>query len=427
MKLELDVLIIDLIFLCIVTPIMLLSAKRIINYKRTSLADYTICLVYVFNCLPVLFDVVLGVPKYVYWYWKFEQIIGDFTLSFIYNAYIVLAMVALGLYARKIVPVTPTNSTQVKYPLFKKIFIVLVIVAPLIYIFIKCGFHIFLSYEPLAMRGVNENTRFVFNQMITISIFSYVSVFFRKERKKIEWAVMLFVFFLLIWINGKRYIIVTVLEEIIFMYQLYQVNLGKKEKRINMKFLVGCICVGIVALSVYYMQNIRIDSSSNYVYSMLRVDFGRDDVTKYAIDEVLLKGHPILEYPGQSFLSLLLFWIPRAIWPSKPYPHYQYLTASLLDVDLLHIPAGTTPSIFEMGICNFGWFGCIVAIVILILVCYFGDRRPEPNLKLFFLLFITMLLTQAIDFVSILIPFAVIIYFLRKFKIKFTFGRTRLS
>ena len=55
------------------------------------------------------------------------------------------------------------------------------------------------------------------------------------------------------------------------------------------------------------------------VYDMLRVDFGRDDVIKYVIYKEFFKQNHILDYPGQSFFSTLFIFIPRIIWPSKPF------------------------------------------------------------------------------------------------------------
>ena len=38
---------------------------------------------------------------------------------------------------------------------------------------------------------------------------------------------------------------------------------------------------------------------------MLRVDFGRDDVIKYVINKEIIRGERILEYRGETFLSLI--------------------------------------------------------------------------------------------------------------------------
>ena len=70
---------------------------------------------------------------------------------------------------------------------------------------------------------------------------------------------------------------------------------------------------------------------------MLRVDFGRDDVVKYVISEEFFKHKMILDYRLQSIISLLLFFIPRSIWPTKPYPHYMYLTGHLLNLNILNV------------------------------------------------------------------------------------------
>ena len=108
-------------------------------------------------------------------------------------------------------------------------------------------------------------------------------------------------------------------------------------------------------------------------------------------------------------LADIFIFVPRSIWPNKPYPHYRYLTASILGVDISNIPSGTTPSIFEMNICNFSWFGMPITIIVLLILCYLADNTNELREKVVYVLILTNLLTQALDAIMILIPVLVII------------------
>jgi uncharacterized membrane protein YhaH (DUF805 family) len=163
--------------------------------------------------------------------------------------------------------------------------------------------------------------------------------------------------------------------------------------------------ISLILFSGFYLIAIRplSDTSFESVYEMLRVDFGRDDVIKYVINEEIVNERMILEYRGETFISLLLFFIPRKIWPTKPYPHYMYLTASILGLSIYQLPAGTTPSLLEMTICNFGVLGFPIGIVILCVLTYLIDKCKDIDRKAIFLILSIVLLTQSMDVYSIVI------------------------
>ena len=77
----------------------------------------------------------------------------------------------------------------------------------------------------------------------------------------------------------------------------------------------------------------------------------------------------ILKYPGESILYNLLWFIPRSIWESKPYPYYKYFTSYVFS----GIYNGKiSNSNFQVNmlsefISNFGIiFGTIITLIIII-------------------------------------------------------------
>lgn len=172
-----------------------------------------------------------------------------------------------------------------------------------------------------------------------------------------------------------------------------------KSTRKKLELYTPVLFIILVLFSYYYLVVIKPLSnvSFNSVYDMLRVDFGRDDVIKFVIDQELFNNSPILEYRGQSFLSTFLTFIPRSIWPSKPYPHYMYLTSRILGTAIDKLPAGTTPSWFEMCIANFSWFGFVIGVIFIPLFCKWCDKiKSVPN-QMLVLVFIVVLITQSTD------------------------------
>ena len=404
------VVILNILFLIVSVLLVEPSAERIIRYRSSTIADYVVVLIAIFNCLPVLMDVFFGIPNYVYWYRVFEDVLGEFTICFIYNAYTVFVLAVIQFYAYKVSKEKKELSAAESVclsglrPLAVDVFLILL---PVLYCIYKYGFSVFAGYRMLSGRGVESGDSTTINQMITLSVFLYATRFFSKPRRIGSLILMTAYFFVLIWLNGKRYMLVTIGEIVFFLYQMTK---KEAEKRINLGPLIVWIAAFVIIFSAYYLTNIKVNSASQYLYGTLRVDFGRDDVTKFVIDRVLLEKKQILDYPGQSVISDLLMFVPRRIWANKPYPHYRYLTAAILGLNIYDIPAGTTPSIFEMNLCNFGWLGIPVTAAVIVGLCAFSDKNHDLSVKVIMLLILTNLLSQALDAVMILIPVLVLHY-----------------
>lgn len=105
---------------------------------------------------------------------------------------------------------------------------------------------------------------------------------------------------------------------------LYQMSNVAEEKRLNFKIILPVLAVCIVLFSAYYVTNVKITSTTDTLYSNLRIDFRRDDIAKYVIHKVLINKEEILDYPGQTFLSAIFMLVPCSIRSTKPYPHHGY-------------------------------------------------------------------------------------------------------
>ena len=415
----------DILFVIITSVIVYFPVQRILTYKSVSVADYALGIIYFFNCVPVLCDIVIGIPQYRTWFSAFQNTIADENTCLIYNVYVTIVMLVVGILASaqtKKIPQKLLSQTMVlstwRYPGLDAIILIL----PFVFAYANSGWMAFVGYETLAQRGVDSAVANTVNQLLNISIFFAISRFFVKSRKIIAMVGLAIYLFLSIWLCGKRFIIVNVLEMLFYFYQIR--NIDNKEDKINLKVWVPISVIFILAFSSFYILNIKVTTTMETLYSTMRIDFGRDDVTKYAINKVLLLGEPIVEYPGATFLSAIFMFVPRVFWPSKPYPHYRYLTASIYGTDVMSIPAGMTPSIFDMSICNFGWFGFLSTIVVICGLCYCADREDRLENKLLWLLITTNVLTQSLDAALSLIVLLFINHLFRR--VKFTFGSGRV-
>lgn len=398
------------------------SYKKICFEKNCSVSLIIICVVYVFCVLPILFNYLIGVPQYasLYWYRVFIEPMNNTRVSIIYDIYILFSLIILFIYSNKYKTksVSKSKIMFVNGTFFSKIMVVM----PYIYILISGTFNNYLKYNTTTMRGfemVNSSYFTILNAFIFMSLFTYYSNFFKSE-KKTFFSYFWFILYniSIIWIVGKRYIIANILLTIIYYLSQSELSLSLRKK---MYTLIPLIILLLVSFSGFYLIAVKPlrDTSTNNVYEMLRVDFGRDDVIKYTIEKDLIKNERILEFRGQSFLSSLLVLVPRRIWPSKPYPHYMYLTASLLNTTIFELPAGTTPSWYEMCISNFGYIGMIIACLGLLLLCKISDNSKNIDTKYIWLLFMIVLLTQGIEGYAIYIVLLIILYiisFLKRLK-----------
>ena len=381
--------------------VLIRTADRIIMKPGASVGNYIVLIVWVFCCLPILLDYLFGRPEYktVYWYKPFILPMANNEVSIIYDVLILLTVYALYFYCNGrektqkdgVVPVWNTGLSWMRPLLF------LVVVSPFVYIGISGLWPYFLTYGDAGTRGMPEGSNTLVTALLLISIVAFSTWFFKKEHFDSINIVVFFTYsFAAIWVSGKRFLIA--LLALIYVFYYLNRDLSIRSRR-RMRIVLPVLLGALIVFSAFYLVGVRplSDTSITSLYEMLRVDFGRDDVTKYVIYHELFLGDSILDYPGESFLSALFVWVPRQLWPLKPYQHYQYLTSSILDLPISQLPAGTTPSWWDMSIANFSYIGLVFAIFGLVGLAKLADKGATVSIKATILVLIVALMTQSID------------------------------
>ena len=421
----------DWVMIVISTIIMYKVYKNIIYIKNSSIANYIIAIIYVFCVIPIVLNYFIGVPNYftVYWYKPFIKAMNNNTVNIIYDGYISFTIIILYmLFAVKKSQIELKRENTLTSLFYNnKSIAILLIFLPFIIILLTGTLKNYTVYNTSSLRGFSEDISIsLVTPALILSVFTFFSVYFKDNFNFRKMIISLIYFICIVWVSGKRFMIANIIVLLIF----YIVNSNISEK-IRKKFfkLFPILCILLVIFSGFYLIAVRplSDTSFKSVYEMLRVDFGRDDVIKYVINEEIINNNKILEYRGETFVSLLLFFVPRKIWPSKPYPHYMYLTASILGLSIDQIPAGTTPSLLEMTICNFGILGFPLGIIILCILTYLIDKCKDIDSKAICLILSIVLLTQSIDVYIIAIVLLILMrIFMLLFKnksIRFVFRR----
>ena len=402
------------------------STRAILNKKSNSVADYIMIIIYVFNCLPVLLDNVLGIPDYLSigrWFVNFEKAMNDELVRTVYDLYVLLVILVLKFYLHKH-KIFYKNKQLYIYSLscfFHGKVLLLVAMIPILLALLFGHWQEYFVFMSASNRGLSGSQLAALWFFELLGLFAFYCWFFEYNNGKLKsyfWVILYTA--IIIWIDGKRYIIVTAALMFIFFYLN---SMYAKEKKIPLTLLLSflgcCFIIFYIWYAFAYKVNSVVESVSNIIYATLRIDFGRDDVTKFVLYKEIIENNPILDYRFQTILSPLFMFIPRELWSTKPYPHYRYLTAALYNTDVLSIPAGMTPSLFEMSIANFGVVvGIIMTPVILIGLISLADKAKTIPLKILYLLFINALLTQSLDAIIVVVLLLPLSSFFKKFRIK---------
>ncbi|RHP74548.1 hypothetical protein [Blautia massiliensis (ex Durand et al. 2017)] len=423
--------IVDWLMILITTIVTYKSYKKLVFDRYCSVSFYVVFIVYIFCCVPIILNYLIGMPQYtvVYWYKAFVEPMNNVDVSAVYDIYITFAILALYIYGtkmnRRLVSRATERNSVLRNENEKPWIYVFGIASPVLYVLLSGNVSKFLIYSSMNLRGVSGQDNLILNSLILVSLFCTCIMLFSGRITAKKMCILALITFILAWLQGKRFIIAVM--GVFYLFFLTKSELEEKGRKRTF-WILPIMVITLIAFSAFYLAVIKPLSNMNFdsVYDMLRVDFGRDDVIKYVIYKEFFKQNHILDYPGQSFFSTLFIFIPRIIWPSKPYSHYQYLTSSILNLPISKLPAGTTPCWYEMTLCNFGYLGYLVGIFGLIIFCYFADTMKQTKSKSLVFMFILVLLTQNTD-VYVVYILLIFMYYLKQRikhpKIVFRIGR----
>jgi len=378
------------------------ALRRIISRESRSIADYGIVLLWLFNGLPILLDLTVGPPDYGIWPWfsYLEIAVSNEAVRLTYAAYYTVLMLVLAAYSHhwhrrhSVGPelmYVASNSSVFRGPMLLAISIL-----PFLLVLMSGNVQAFLEYGDLSSRVSGGIYDLIFASEL-IGIFAFFCWYFEERVQNSNLLVLLLYSGAILWVDGKRYLIATILLVCWYFYMN-----SRKVVRISMrKVAVAAAAVAVLfgGFYVWYSQQYKtVDLTWDGVYLAARTDFGRDDVTKFVLYREIVEERPILEYRGASMLSSVLVFVPRSVWPAKPYPHYRYLTAALYGTSVLSIPAGMTPSILETSVANFGvGLGMAACCVILTAICRLADGTRSVPRRVLYLILLAALLTQSLD------------------------------
>jgi len=263
------------------------------------------------------------------------------------------------------------------------------------------------------------DTHFIVARSCQLAILS-ASILLFIEKRKFSKEIRLFrnIFVLLFviasfWFFGKRSIVAYFAVSSLAIGVVSGQLTGKKFKRVA---IIISILFGVFIL----MYGKNIDSNWVVTYENMRIDFARDAVLKFTIYRENVIESPILEYDFQTFLFNLLFYIPREIWPGKPYPYAVYLTSAVLGTsNVTYLGWGLTTSALSESIANSRWLGYFMGPLFILGLCYLSDKSNRMITKAFGMLIVSLFMV--IHFSAFTVVFLVFIFLIIKERVKIIF------
>ena len=239
--------------------------------------------------------------------------------------------------------------------------------------------------------------------VLSLSQFASILLFLcTKSKRKIVLVIILML--LNCYIYGKRSYVFTMV-----VFLAYAALLSKKATpRTIIRVLIAFIPL-LIAYAVIYAGSVR--STDIGLNTYVSVELSRDYTTIYAICAELT-GIKILNYRLETVLYSLLFWLPRAWAPWKPYPFAQYMTVELLGASRSLIGVfgwGTTTSISSEFVANFGLIGLAICILFVMICNRKADKAKTIRGKFLTIYFCFYSLT--VEFAAIAVAFTIIVLY----------------
>lgn len=230
--------------------------------------------------------------------------------------------------------------------------------------------------------------------------------------KKIGFLLTRIIFLItIVFVDQKRTLLMIVVG---ICFLIDYLNDHNTKKLIIKYIVVGGFVIGYFIAYAYLSEKVSYNDDWYYEFNEY---FFRSMHLRFAIYAAL---HPseihILDYPGQSILFSVFYFVPRTLWHSKPWPYVYYYISGVLGYSALSyskIGWGMPASYYTEFVSNFGIVGLFIGIVFTVWAARFFDRR-DFMCKFLGTSLIAMLEIYYYDNVMKILAFIVLILYLRE-------------
>ena len=382
------VVIVDLCVFLISTYIALRAVTKI-YHGRYSMLHFCVLIFYAMQVLPIFVSLFGKLDKIKLYYEYMYYAMIDDSVAYIYDLFAIAGMLILSYNADKLSKYSNVSVLSNFKLGVKRQYIVamaaICMVLPLFGIILAPHPQVYLKFSYFYMNEYsNTGLDYLYHRTI-MKILTYISfagmmVFYylaKRNKKLYTYLVLIFV----TWVNGKRTLMVFMIAGILVIDFL---KWDKHSRRYINRLIWKAIFFGIIIVGYYLFYNDK-TGKSNFAddYLLYATYFSRMSNVKVSIYDLLNQGK-MLQYPCQTLLYNLLFFIPRVLWEGKPYPYYKYFTSYVYyGVSNKVVPnMQFQVNIWSEFISNMGIFGYVAALYLVIWIVKKSEKSSNSIIML---------------------------------------------
>ena len=377
------VVIVDLCVFLISTYIALRAVTKI-YHGRYSMLHFCVLIFYAMQVLPIFVSLFGKLDKIQLYYEYMYYAMIDDSVAYIYDLFAIAGMLILSYNADKLTKYSNVSVLSNFKLGAKRQYVVamaaICMVLPLFGIILAPHPQVYLKFSYFYMNEYsNTGVDYLYHRTI-MKILTYISfagmmVFYylAKRNKKLYTYLVLI---LVTLVNGKRTLMVFMIAGILVIDFL---KWDKHSRRYINRLIWKAIFFGIIIVGYYLFYNDK-TGKSNFAddYLLYATYFSRMSNVKVSIYDLLNQGK-MLQYPCQTLLYNLLFFIPRVLWEGKPYPYYKYFTSYVYyGVSNKVVPnMQFQVNIWSEFISNMGIFGYVAALYLVIWIVKKSEKSSN--------------------------------------------------
>jgi hypothetical protein len=378
------------------------AARSILNRNQHSV-DFLVLAHFVFFGIPEILDALVSRPTY-FVYPAYRVLQYDRTVDLLYSLYISICPVVWWRFGRSnrsassFGPAVSARRTMKTLAQPFRVSLCMLSLLPCLMLLAAPDPGFYSQYAAIIRSSVSDQIA-QFHGWITVgtdvSVLSVAVLCATSPNMLRSLSLWLPVIGVSIWLNGKRNIVALTIVLLL---------LAAWERRSMSKWQFATVALVSAAGFAFYSYSFQTGTRQTNLleaaaqYENFRIDYGRDHVVKYALYcELHPAGDQILDYRGESIIFDLAMYVPRQIWPDKPWPYAVYSTAAGLGGPVRELGWGITTSWLEEAIANFGWVGLIAGPALFVLIARVGDASANKLCGLLTILNLCLLLVVQIS------------------------------
>lgn len=401
----------DILTILIASAILMIPIKKL--YRDTNnIMDICIIIFYIMQVFPLVIQWIIGdVTEIATESDRIYFAMTDEWVSLIYDILILFSMIIMIIVRQRIGSNgkrdnISKNLNSIKVSNLMFLILNCMIFLPLILgLFLAPDKSVYSKFSFFYMEGIEsrESSAYLFHVSVmyrlkNISLlFILISYFLQKDTKNRKNFPIIIGIILCTWIEGKRGVLTYALIGIL---AIDYIKKNQDNKRIIKKAMVFLTII----ISYFIIYNSLTGKGGNAsFFNEYTFYFSRLNAEKLAIYDKLY-DNSILQYPAQTIIYDLLFFVPRRMWASKPVMYCRYFTGYAYTGDGTQMLGGNLQvNIWAEYVSNFGIFGHFFALFLLIIIVSKVEKSDNFFVNITGMLFIFMYLMFGFESIVIIL------------------------